>query len=417
MSYELVVWGATGFTGSLVARYLAQHYSGSLRWAIAGRNRAKLEALRAELESSQSPGPASSMGVEVASLDNNESILALVRKTRVVLSTAGPFTLLGEPLLAACVDSGVHYVDTTGETPWVRAMMDRYGERAERNECRVVPMCGFDSVPADIGSLVLANHARTKHGRFLDDVHAYVSTQGKPSGGTIASIFNIFEHARLADLRDPFLLNPDRRPVSAPSPVDREKIGLSFARDVRSWTVPFLMAGANTRVVRRSHALLRDDPEFYGPSFHYNESQRVRSLLSAVMVTVGLAVAMILMQFSAFRRCSRRFLPAPGQGPSAQQRAQSFFRYQLVGRLGGARPGSDAARAAAPAKVTATLVGGDPGYDETAKMVAEAALCIAQDGSELPERAGFLTPATGLGMRYVARLRDAGIGIEVGDRE
>lgn len=201
---------------------------------------------------------ADEVGVEVVDALDADAVAQVVKKIRVLLTTVGPFTLYGSELLAACAREGTHYVDSTGEGPWVRRMIDQHHEEARASGARIMSCCGFDSIPSDIGALMLADYARREYGRGLRDVRSFVSSNGTFSGGTMASMFTLIERGDMKDAGNPFLLNPSMTPVAAPNDTDSDVLFPSYSREARCWTVPWIMAAINTRIVRRSHALLHD---------------------------------------------------------------------------------------------------------------------------------------------------------------
>jgi short subunit dehydrogenase-like uncharacterized protein len=385
--FDLIVFGATGFTGKLVARYLCKHKE-SFRWAIAGRSEAKLAAVKEEL------GLDENVALVVADSSDKSKLNAMTSRTRVVLTTVGPYALYGTPLVEACVDSGTHCVDLTGESTWIRKLVDQFDERARQSNTFIVNCCGFDSVPADMGSLLLANAARERSAT-LRDVHAICTTNGGASGGTVASLLAMIEGSSAAELREvraAYSLNGDdawRRRV----PSDAERDQLFLRKRGSRWTVPFVMAAVNTRVVRRSAELRAD---FYGADFTYNESMAAPGLVSALFLWAFMAIGMLMLAVPFTRSLLRRYaLPAPGQGPSEAKRARSFFRYDLHATLD---DGST---------LDARVSGGDPGYSVTAALISEAALTLALDSDSLDTTlpGGVATPASALGNVYLDRLQ------------
>lgn len=415
--FDVLCWGSTGFTGGLVAEYMASRLAGGLRARVAlgGRDAARLEALRARLVARHGEA-AATLGIVAARAEAPE---AAVARARVVLSTVGPFTLLGEPLVRACVEAGAGYVDITGESPWVRMLIDRYHERARQTGARIVNMCGFDSVPADLGALYAYRAARARFpGERVVRIDAYVRMSGDASGGTVASMAEgLKDRNTLRQIQSPYLLNPDGHvPPRAFAAEDRDVMMCHYAHDVRGWAGPFVMASVNTRVVRRSMALMAAAPDVYGgraaadaPAYidhvHYQEYHLMSSLFKMLLLMGGMFLFVLGMSLSVSRWALRKLLPKPGQGPSDARRAASFFRYTHVAK-------TDAGHS-----VSAVVAGGDPGYTETAKMVSEAALCLAFDADRLPRTAGVLTPATAMGSALIERLQQAGMTFEVQEPE
>ena len=396
--FELILFGATGFTGRLVAEYLVKKRP-AIRWALAGRSRDKLERVRDEL-CAMEPS-AKELPLVVGDSQDRAAMEALARRTRVVCTTAGPYALYGSELLGACAEQGTDYCDLTGETHWVRKMIDAHHARAVETGARIVPSCGFDSIPSDLGVLLLHEHLAARGKRLAEVQYRVLRMKGGPSGGTIAS--GLDTAARMLDptvrrvLADPYGLNPEGMRGGA-----QERDSLRPRRDPETgrWLAPFFMAMVNTRVVRRTNALL----DFaYGRDFHYEETVDVGAglagLTRAAATSTGLTLSG-LMAFAPVRKLATRFLPAPGEGPSREQRENGSFEIELLGR------GTQGERFRA--RVGARQ---DPGYGATSWMLAESALCLAED--ELPRRGGLLTPASCMGMKLVERLRAAHITFQV----
>jgi short subunit dehydrogenase-like uncharacterized protein len=420
--FDLVVWGATGFTGKLVVAYLAKSAPTELTWAIAGRDQSKLENIIKDVGGSKK-------GIKfiVADVKDQKSMDELAKKTKVIISTAGPFSLLGTPVVEACIRNGTDYCDITGESPWVRKIIDTYHEEAQQKGVILVPFCGFDSIPSDLTAYVLAHYAHEKLGAQLDKTKAFVRLKGGFSGGTFASMVTMMENPKsLSAAGHPYYLDPspDYR-NNKPKPGDGDQYFLGYDKSVKQWTVPFIMARLNTRVVRRSHSLLAqasssssspkeenkeeaDDTtlDLYGPSFRYQEVQAVNSFLRGLIFIIGFYLIFLVLAVPFLRRkVVVPLLPQPGQGPSPQRRSKSWFSYETYATVVGGK------------RLKATMKGGDPGYDETAKMLAEAGICLALHRDELPAHqvggGGVLTPATAFGMVLADRLQKAGLGIKV----
>ena len=396
--FDVTLYGATGFVGRQTAHHFAEHAQG-VRWALAGRSAAKLESLRAELI-------AAAPGVLVADAGDVTALDALASQTRVVLSTAGPFARYGSELVAACVRHGTHYVDITGETPWVRQMIDRHHATAANSGTRIVPGCGFDSVPSDLGAWLVARALRKQHGQRCITVKACFSMRGGLNGGTAASMFNALDEGAQAQLDDPFLLNPEgTAPTDAAA--HRDPAGALRDADFEGWLAPFVMGPINTRVVRRSAALLAAS-DLYAPEFRYQEYARIGrgagGALAATAIAVGMAAGRTAIAFEPLRRIAQRFAPAPGEGPSERAMDEGSFRCELigVGERGSVQRGRIAGR-------------GDPGNRATTVFVCEAALALVLDAKKLPGGArlgGVLTPSTAFGDVLAKRLRAAGMTIE-----
>ncbi len=399
---DLCLFGATGFTGRLVAEYLSKH-AGAIRWAVAGRNPDKLESVAAEL------GLGADVQRIVCDVDDPASLEAMVRRTRVVCTTVGPYARYGHGLASACAEHGTHYCDLTGEVQFIRASIDRNHARARASGARIVHSAGFDSIPSDLGVLVLAEHAQSRHQETLARVRfVLAAARGGFSGGTVASLMNVIEEAshdpsirRL--LGDPYALSPDRPNDLGLDGGDR--LGIAWDPDFGGWVGPFLMAPINTRVVRRSNALAGFR---YGRSFRYEEVMGFPGgrlgLPAAAAFASGYAAMLGAMLAPPTRRLLARALPAPGEGPDAEARERGFFHVRLFGVTTGGR--------AVEAEVRGVR---DPGYGETAKMLAETALALVHETFASPE-GGVLTPAFALGLPLVERLRAAGMTFEARDR-
>ena len=399
--FDLVLFGATGFTGKLVADYLAAHAPRTLRWALAGRSKAKLEAVRDAI-AKEHPHVAS-VPIEVADASDAAALDALVKRTRVVCSTVGPYMQYGRELVRACAERGTHYCDLTGETPFVRDTIDRCHARAQETGAKIVCCCGFDSIPSDLGTLLLHRHA----GAPLAWVKMFVwSLKGTFSGGTAASMLGIVDAAKKDPglrrvLLNPYALDPD---PSVKGPDGRDQNGVRYDDDLGAWTGPFVMAAINTRVVRRSNALL---DHAYGPSFRYSEvtsfgrGPRGWSMASAFSAGIGA----FLTSAAVAPGLVKKVLPAPGEGPNKEARDNGSFVLKFIAKT----EGNGSARRL-EARVEGTS---DPGYGETAKMLGESALSLAFD--DLGKRAGVLTPATAMGTKLLDRLRAAGMVFEISE--
>lgn len=409
--FDVVLFGATGFTGRIVADYLLAHGPADLRWALAGRNRDKLEAVRSAL--AERHPAAKALPLEVVDASDAEGLARLAESTRVICTTVGPYARHGEPLVAACAAAGTHYCDLTGEVQFIRRMIDRHHETAAKTGARIVHCCGFDSIPSDLGCLMVgealraagANPTRVK--LFLGE------SKGGVSGGTVASMLQLVEEMKAdREVRRmaarPYALDPDPR---RKGPDGRDQMGVAFDRDLNMWTGPFVMASINTRVVRRSLAL-RGHP--YGEGFRYAEvmstGRGFGGWRRATLMAAGIGGFLAAVQLDSIRRfMSRRFLPKPGEGPSEDQREAGYFVVRLLGE--GETPSGETVRRMGVVRGTK-----DPGYGETAKMLAESALCLAFDGDRLPDAAGDLTPATAMGPVLIERLRRAGMTFDVEPR-
>ena len=397
-NYDVVLYGASGFVGKQTVRYFAERAGDEVRWAIAGRDRDKLESVRVE----------AGINVDILVADSQDlaAIDAIVSQTRVVLNTAGPFALYGDAIVDACVRYRTHYVDITGETPWVKGLIDRYHLQAATDGTRIIPCCGFDSVPSDLGAYLLVRYLQ-RLGTNCTQVKAYYQAAGGFNGGTLASGLNIFDRGELDLVSNPFLLNP---PESVPTDIDRDRDPTAPQYDVEmeTWVAPFFMGVVNTRIVRRSWALFDRWQEPYGTDFSYQEYFKFDPpwawLQSAAMVG-GMAVIGGAIAIPPLRSLLESIIPQVGSGPTEQTMNEGWFRCELLGW------GSQGQR------VRGLIAdAGDPGNRATVKFVCESALGLAVDVDRLPggvQRGGILTPATGLGDVLVERLKQAGMRLEV----
>jgi short subunit dehydrogenase-like uncharacterized protein len=398
--FDVLLYGAGGFTGRQTVAYLTRRAPRGLRWAIAGRRRDTLEAARAAAKA-----PLDDEQILVADSADQRAVDAAVSQARVVLSTAGPFALYGTSVVDACVRHRTHYVDITGETRWAREMITRYFGRAALDGTRIIPFCGFDSIPSDLGTFLLVRYLQETIDLSPSEVRGYFELEGGLNGGTIASALNLLDSSPDAAANDPFYLDP-----AAPHSEDqRERSrGLrtpQYDAAIGTWVGPFFMAPVNTRVVRRSAALYGLWGEPYGADFVYREAAKYGGRIGAYSSTLALGALLGALQRPATRRVAMTFLPKPGQGPSERRMNEGWFRCELLALSG------DSVRGRA-----LIAYAGDPGNRATVCFVCEAALALALDADKLPgapSRGGVLTPATGLGIALANRLRDAGTRIEI----
>jgi short subunit dehydrogenase-like uncharacterized protein len=402
---DIILLGATGYTGALVAEYLVSRGLGDLRLALAGRDLGKLEHVRSSL--AQIDPAAADVPLLLADSFDRASLDRLAASTKVLCTTVGPYAKYGEQTVAACAAHGTHYCDLTGEPQFVRRMIDLHHEQARITGARIVNCCGFDSIPSDLGSFMLYREYQRRGGQLQRVRNCLADTRGGVGGGTIASAFNVIEEARRdrevrAQLSDPYSLYPRGEP---PGPDGRDQVGPKPDADLDTWTAPFVMAVINGKIVRRSNALL----DFaYGRDFRYSESMcvapGVRGMLGASIISAGLGLAAAAMMITPLRRITERRLAKPGSGPSKAQRERGHFRFELIG------DGVDAD--GAPLQLRGRIVGvGDPGYGGTSMMLGESALALAFN--ELDAPGGVRTPASTMGDTLLERLRGAGMTFEV----
>ena len=388
--YDVVLFGATGFTGKLIAEYLARNAGPDLSWAIAGRDRGRLERVRDELAriepaAGTTSGPAAST-IGVIEADNRDwaSLAVMANRARVVLSSVGPYIDNGLQLVRACVAGGSDYVDITGEPPFVRDVVEKLDGPAREQGLRIVNCCGFDSIPHDLGVLFTVNQLPADQPITIE---GYVTARGRISSGTARSAIKIMSTVR----RD------RKRPPASPDVAGRHVRALParphYEQAVHAWAIPF--PSIDPAIIRRSARAL----ERYGPDFAYAHYLCTSSLGSMARLVAGVGAVTALSQLRLTRNLLLSRLPS-GKGPSSEDIERGWFEVTFVARSG-------------ETKLVTRVRGGDPGYGETAKMAAESALCLIRDRARLPERAGVLTPAVAMGEVLIERLERAGIHFEV----
>lgn len=377
--FDLVLYGATGFVGALTAHYIAEHAPSGLRWAIAGRNAAKLDELIGEL-------PGEAPATIIADSTDAASVARLVARTKLVITTVGPYAAHGEPMVKACAETGTDYLDLTGEPGFVDAMYLKYHEVARSSGARIVHAAGFDSIPADLGAyftvLQLPEHAPIS-------VESRVRVSGMYSGGTV--------HSAVDGLGSPMKTISavrERRKVEA-KPTGR-RISTHFVplkrdRELGMWVAP--LPTIDQLIVERSAAAL----DRYGPEFSYGHHYAAKRLATVAVGTAAVGAVAVGSLIPPVRGAIKRRFPA-GSGPDPERRAKSWFRIEFVGRSG-------------EQSVRTAISGGDAGYEETAKMISETAFALLFD--DVPERAGQLTPVAAAGDALLERLPAAGIKLEV----
>ncbi len=396
--FDLVLYGATGFTGHQAARYLAAHAPAGVRWAIAGRDDRKLHALARELAAAGPSRPAATLRADAG---QPASIQAMVERTRVVASTAGPFARWSDPVVAACAQARTDYADITGETPWVRRLIERHHARAADDGTRLVPLCGFDSIPSDLGAWMVVDSVRREWQQPTRSVRsAFRLGGGGLNGGTFASALTMAEQGEAGALEDPLLLVPSGARAQVVDRRPRRRAGKDEALD--AWLAPFVMAPINQQVVLRSAALWAERGAPYGPAFAYDEGLELKRPVAAMAVAVGTRVGDRLLRSRVGRGLVRRLAPSPGQGPSEEQMNRGWFRVRLLGEA------QDGRRALGELSCQ-----GDAGNRATVLMLCESALALALDRDRLPPGGGVLTPATALGPVLLERLRAAGVTARV----
>ena len=408
-AHDIIIFGATSFVGKILCRYLLAEYGvgGSVKWAIAGRSEGKLGELKSALGAD-----AEDLQALIADAASDSDMNTLCGQTAVIVSTVGPYALYGEPLVKACAESGTHYCDLTGEPQWIRQMIHRYETVARTSGARIVHSCGFDSIPSDLGVYFLQEQVRERFGEPCDRIRMRVKRmKGAMSGGTAASIMNaakeaVEDPALRKIMADPYSLCPEGHGGDAPQP-DSDLV--KFETEFSSWSAPFVMAAINTRIVHRSNALFAEQGKGYGENFRYDEAVMTGSGFRGGATAFGLTAAMGGFLLGAALPPTRwlleqHVLPSPGEGPSEEQQLRGSYDLRF---LGATWTGDSLA-----VRVTGDR---DPGYGSTAKILGEAAVCLAQD-IEKTVSGGFWTPATVLGGTLISRLEQrAGLSFEVLD--
>ena len=384
---DIIIYGATGFTGKLCIKYF-QSLDTTVTWAMAGRNLIKLEKVAKENQTN--------VEILIADSDDEKALDNLTSRARVILSTTGPFHRYGSKLVASCIKNHTHYVDITGENFWVKDLIEKHHKEASAKGIRIIPSCGFDSIPSDLGTFFAAK-ALSQPIKRIESFHSY---QGGASGGTLETMFSMGELDLGDDLTDPFLLNPEDSYSNKQKQLSSDRVGIAKKPEINAWSGPFIMATANTRVVRRTEALLALRQESYGADFTYQEHAFHKSWFSAVksLVLTGLSVLVLL---SPLKRLVKPFLPKPGEGPSESVQENGWFDCKYIVET---EEGTK--------KVFNMSGKGDPGYKVTSKLVSECAICLIEDLERLPggpEYGGVLTSAAGLGSPLITRLKKAGI--------
>ena len=410
--YDVVVFGATSFVGQILTRYLFEEFGldGKLRWAAAGRSLPKLEELRKSLGKG-----AGKLQLLQADAGDEPSLRQLCKGTRVIVSTVGPYALYGEPLVRVCAETGTDYCDLTGEVQWMRRMIHKYEKTAQASGARIVHNCGFDSIPSDLGVHYLQQQAQERFGQPCTTVKMRVrSMRGSFSGGTVASLLNVLKEVKAnpalrKELADPYSICPQVDGKGSAKRVRQANVGFAeYDPDFNAWVAPFVMSAINTRVVHRTNALAHDA---YGPEFRYDEAvltgRGLRGRLAAAATGAGLGAFMVAGSIGTVRSLLEKYvLPAPGEGPSPEAQLKGGFDLRFHGRT---KQGD----------VLRTRVTGDrdPGYGSTAKMLGQAAACLAGDISKKQVAGGFWTPAAIFGDRIVERLQaHSGLTFEVLDK-
>ena len=386
---DLVIWGATGFTGQLVCEYIANSYdSKDLNWTIAGRNEKKLLKLKNRLNIKNS--------ILIGNSNDKSSLEEICGKTKVICSTVGPYALFGTNLIHACIKMKTNYCDISGETQWIRKVIDTFHEKAKKQKIKIVNSCGFDSIPSDIGVYFCQSNYYKENGEYANEIKMRVAgTKGGFSGGTYNSLTNVIHEASLNKTVRKILNNPyGLNPINEQSGPDKKDLNsVKYDNEAKSWIAPFVMAGINTKIVRRSNALLNYK---YGKSFLYSEALLVgNGILGKIKGYLSLIPILMVIQKkgSIIKKIVDFFVPKAGQGPSKKERENGFFSLKFYF-------GNN--RRKYLAKVTGDM---DPGYGSTSKMLAESAICLALD-DPLNKNYGVITPSVAFEESILQRLQN-----------
>ena len=389
-TYDIVVLGASGFTGKLVCEYIYTNYTQKkidLKWAIAGRNLKKLENIRNEVADKDIP-------IIIADSHDFNSLNSLTKKTKVVCTTVGPYAKYGTKLVESCINNNTHYCDLAGEVQWMHKIINKYHDDAKKNNVKIVHTCGFDSIPSDMG-VYFINRELKKTNRFAKKISMRVAgVKGKISGGTYASLNNIMKESyKNKDiykiLSNPYSLNPAKKNYGA----DKKDITkIKYDNISKNWITPFIMATVNTKVVRRSNALTSYS---YGKDFLYDEATMTGKGFKGKVFAFLNVIPLIFVTAppkSILKKIANKIMPDPGEGPSKKQREEGFYNLRFYIQSNNNK------------LIVAKVIGDmDPGYGSTSKMLAESAICLAKD--DLPELYGILTPSVAMGEKLLNRLQ------------
>lgn len=394
--FDIIIWGASGFTGRLVAGYIFSKYgtNGDLKWAMAGRNLAKLELVRSKVADKTVP-------IVVADSNDEEGLKEMVKRAKVICTTVGPYAKYGSKLVSVCIENQTHYCDLAGEVQWIRRMIDKHHESAVANQTKIVNCCGFDSIPSDMGVYFIQKISKAKKGQIAKQIQMRVAgASGGISGGTYESLSHVNEEAHKDKNIFKVLINPyGLNPVGEQEGLDKYDLRtIVYDKASKSWIGPFIMAAINTKIVRRSNAL---SGYAYGKDFRYDEAtlsgKGLKGRVKGFISVIPIGLMMSAKPGSLLKRIIDKILPKAGEGPNKKQRENGFYnlRFYITYEDG--------------SKALAKVIGDmDPGYGSTSKMLSEAAICLAKD--ELSYLGGVLTPSTAMGDKLLSRLeKNAGL--------
>ena len=393
--FDLILFGATGFTGQRAAHYLKNHTPESFKWAIAARNPDKISALSSVLDLSDDQ-------CFVVDNLNKERVEEVVQKAKIIITTAGPFSLYGENVIAACANSGTHYLDITGEVGFIKEMSDKYNKAAQKSGAILIPFSGFDSVPADITAFLLQKEFEQTEKL---SIKSYYSISGGFNGGTIATMLNKFETGEYKKMNNPALLLDDNHTLQIYKPKDAQFFG--YDKAINRWSAPFIMGAINSKVVYKTAALMKNQKKPYAGSISYSEHSSLGRWYNPVPFIVVSAIVLsltLLGPFKWFRTLLRKVMPSPGEGPSEEQIENGYFKLFAIGR--------NETRQKATLKMSYP---GDPGNKSTVFFLCESALCLSENLDKVKSYSGFKTPVSALGDLLVKRLTQRGLKIILPD--
>ena len=375
--FDVVIYGATGFTGRLVAEYLSREYGKTIAWAMAGRSEDKLKSVRDEI------GAPADTHLVVADASDPASLKAMAERTRAVITTVGPYQLYGEALVKACVEAGTDYVDLSGEPAWMHDIIANYSDKAKASGARIVHSCGFDSVPFDLGVYYLQEHAKAKTGKPLSRIKGRVrAMKGTFSGGTAASFAETMKRVAAEPEVLNVLINPFSLCEGFQGPEQPAGNKPIFEEDLNAWSAPFIMAVINTKNIHRSNAMMG---HAYGEDFVYDE------MFLTGPGDKGEEMAIAISK----DRSMQDNPPKPGEGPSKEERETGFYDVMFTGETADGQ------------RLTASVKGDkDPGYGSTSKMITECALALVKDVSRDQTPGGVYTTAPALGDALIKRLTE-----------
>lgn len=389
--FDLILIGATGFTGKRAARYLKEHTPASFKWGIAARNSDKISALSHELNISDDR-------CFIVDNLNKKKVEEVVQKAKIIITTAGPFSLYGENVISACANYGTHYLDITGEVGFIKEMADKYERSAKKSGALLIPFSGFDSVPADITTFLLQKEFDQP--KKLS-IKSYYSISGGFNGGTIATMLNKFETGEYKKMNNPSLLLGDNKVQQIHTPKDIQFFG--FDSSIKRWSTPFIMGAINSKVVYKTADLMREQGSPYAESISYSEHSSLGKWYNPLPFLVVSAIVLsitLLGPYKWFRNLLRKIMPEPGEGPSEKQIENGYFKLKAIAHNEKGQKAS--LKMSYP---------GDPGNKSTVFFLCESALCLAENLDKLKSKSGIKTPISALGNLLVKRLSDRGLTI------